>query len=293
MAKDYYETLGVSKSASEQELKAAYRKQALQWHPDRNKTKQAEDKFKEINQAYEVLSDPQKKAAYDQYGHAAFEQGGFGNAGGGGGQGPFGGGTYRQGPFTYSYTSSGGNPFQGADFGGFSDPFDIFEQFFGGGSGFARQQRRSAYSITIDFMEAVKGVEKELIIEGKPKAVKIPAGIDNGQHIRFSDFDLVIKVRSHKEFKRQGDDIIVDLPVTFAQAALGDTVTVPTIEHEVSFKIKPGTQPGTLIRLQGRGVANIRTHRRGDQYVKISIAIPSKLTNRQKQLFEELRREGV
>src|SRR3989344_4498970 len=134
--RDYYEILGVSKTATDLEMKAAYRKQALQWHPDRNKTREAEAKFKEINEAYEVLSDKDKRAAYDQFGHAAFQQGGFGAAG----QGPSGGGgTYRQGPFTWTYTTGGGGGQggQGVDFGdfGFSDPFEIFEQFFGGGGG--------------------------------------------------------------------------------------------------------------------------------------------------------------
>lgn len=152
---DYYQTLGVSKTSTPDEIKKAYRKLALEFHPDRNKSKDGESKFKEVTKAYEVLSDPQKKQTYDQFGHAAFEQGA--------GQGPFGGfggaqggqqsGSY--GPFTYSYSNSGGQDF---DFGGFSDPFEIFEQFFGGATS---RQRRPTYSLTIDFMDAVKGVEKK------------------------------------------------------------------------------------------------------------------------------------
>src|SRR3989338_4418926 len=118
---DYYEMLGVSKNSSDQEIKAAYRKQALKWHPDRNKSPEANAKFKEINKAFEVLSDPKKKEVYDQYGEEAFARGGYGGAGGQ---------SYQQSPFTYTYSSSGGNPFEGVDFGGFSDPFEIFEQFF-------------------------------------------------------------------------------------------------------------------------------------------------------------------
>lgn len=141
MNKDYYKLLGVEKSASAEELKKAYRKLALQYHPDRNKTKEAEEKFKEINQAYEVLGDPQKRAQYDQFGAGAFENGG----GAGGPFGGFGGGFRQQGPFTYTYSTGGDGGF---DFGGFSDPFDIFEQFFGGG--FARQ--KPTYSLQVDFM---------------------------------------------------------------------------------------------------------------------------------------------
>src|SRR3972149_8950426 len=162
--RDYYQILGINKSASEAEIKKAYRKLALEHHPDRNKgDKASEEKFKEVTKAYEVLSDPQKKQAYDQFGHAAFEQGaGQGNpfAGGFGGQG----GQY--GPFTYTYTTGGNTG--GFDFGGFSDPFEIFEQFFGGGgSPFGRAQRRSVYALQIDFIDAVKGVTKKIAVEGK------------------------------------------------------------------------------------------------------------------------------
>src|SRR3989344_7890134 len=150
--RNYYDVLGVSKGASAEELKQAYRKLALQYHPDRNRTKEAEEKFKEINQAYEVLSDAQKRQMYDQVGHAAFDP----SAGSGQG-GPFGGGnTYRYGPFTYTYSSNQGGGAQEFDFGGFSDPFEIFEQFFGGASPFGR--RKPVYELAIDFMEAIQGV---------------------------------------------------------------------------------------------------------------------------------------
>src|ERR1700733_1438377 len=162
--KDYYDILGVGKNATATEIKSAYRKLALQYHPDRNKSKEAEDKFKEVTKAYEVLSNEEKKKAYDQFGHSAYEQGAsqqgpFGGAGGFGGQ---------QGPFSYTYSSNG----QGFDFGGGVDPFDIFEQFFGGASPFGQRARRPAYSITISFLEAVHGVEKEVTINNKKQKIK-------------------------------------------------------------------------------------------------------------------------
>lgn len=287
--RDYYEILGVSKTASADELKKAYRKQALEWHPDRNKTKEAESRFKEINEAYEVLSDPQKKAAYDQYGHAAFAQG-FGGQGQQG-QGPF-GRTYRQGPFTYTYTTSGGQGFDFSDFG-FSDPFEIFEQFFGGSPfGGRRQPRKPVYSLQIDFMDAVKGTTKDVEVEGKRKSIKLPAGVDEGSRVRFDDFDVVVAVRPHKTFKRDGNDIYIDQPLSFANAALGTIIEVPTIDEPVKLRIQPGVQPNTLMRLRGKGVPYVRGGGRGDQYVRLVITVPAHLNRRQKELLEELREES-
>lgn len=196
--RDYYDILGVSKTASQEEIKKAYRKQALEWHPDRNKSAEAEKKFKEINEAYEILSDTEKRAAYDQFGHAAFEQGGMGAGGPFGGFGGFGGqqgGTYRQGPFTYTYYTSGGEP-GGVEGFDFSDPFEIFEQFFGGASPFGRQTRQvSRYGLTITFDEAVHGCEKEVVIEGKRRMLKIPAGVDDGSRIKFRDFYVTLDIK--------------------------------------------------------------------------------------------------
>jgi len=284
MASDYYQILGVSKTATEADIKRAYRKLALQYHPDRNKGKEAEGKFKEVTKAYEVLSDAGKRQTYDQFGAAAFEQGGPSGQGAGG---PFGGFGGQQGPFTYTYSTSGGNP-QGFDFGqGFSDPFEIFEQFFGGGNPFGRQQRRSTYSLTISFMEAVKGATKRVQLEGKTQTIKIPAGVDDGSRIRFGDYDVVIDVTPDKKFKRQGYDIVTEEEITFPQAALGDTLEVETIQDSVRIKIPAGTQPETLIRLRGKGVKMIRGSGHGDHYVRIKITIPKNLSARQKELLKE------
>lgn len=289
MAASYYDVLGVTKNAGDAEIKKAYRKLALEWHPDRNKSTQASEKFKEITKAYEVLSDSKKKELYDSYGEAAFAPGsGFGQ-----GQSPYGqqGGF---GPFSYTYTTGGGaNPFEGFDFGGFSDPFEIFEQFFGG-SPFGRRRQRSnpTYQLTIDFMEAVKGTEKQVEIDGKDQTIKIPAGVDNHSRIRFKDYDIIINVQSDSRFQREGNDLVSDLNLSIGQASLGDVINVPTIDGPLSLKIPPGTQSGTLIRLRGKGVPDVRGRDRGDHYVRVKVTIPAKLTNRQKELLKEFEEEG-
>jgi DnaJ-class molecular chaperone len=276
---DYYQTLGINKSASAEEIKSAYRKQALEWHPDRNKDPKAATKFKEVTEAYEVLSDPQKKQMYDQYGSAAFNHG------------------QHQGPFQYTYRSYGGggqNPFEGinVDFGGFSDPFELFEQFFGGGlgnmygGGGRSRQRRATYSLGLTFLEAANGAEKNVEIGGKETKIKIPAGVDDGTRVRFGDFDVIVSVWPDKIFKRDGLDIHVEVKVDFDQAILGTTVEVPTINGPVSLKIPPGTQPDAVIRLGGRGIRSPHSGRIGDEYVHISIKIPTKLTREQKESLE-------
>ena len=282
MKPDFYDLLGVNKSASKEEIKSAYRKKALEWHPDRNKAPGAEEKFKEINEAYEVLSNDQKKSAYDQYGHAAFDP-----------SSGVGGHTYsqQQGPFTYTWNSSGGqNPGADYDFGGFSNPFDIFEQFFGGGfsSGRSQAKRLPTYKIELTFLEAANGVEKKFTIDGKDKKIKIPAGVDDGQQIRFTDFILYIDVLPDKVFKRDGNDVYVGVNISFSHAALGTEIEVPTLSEPLKVRIKPGTQPNTLIRLRGQGVRDIHGYGVGDLYIRVSIAVPSKLTAKQKQLLQEL-----
>ena len=290
--RDFYEVLGLKKTASPNEIKSAYRKLALEWHPDRNKSSEANGKFKEINEAYAVLSDPKKKETYDQFGHAAFAPG-QGSAG----QGPF-GGSYRQGPFSYTYYTNGGpqggggSPFESD----FFDPFEIFEQFFGGGfSSRGARPSRDVYQITVDFMDAVKGATKEIHLprgqagEGSErKTVKIPAGVTSGSRIRFDDFDILVDVRPDREFRREGDDLIVEKDITFSQAALGAVIEVPTVDGPLKVRIQPGTQSGTMIRLRGKGVTHLRSGGRGDEYVRLSVRIPTHLTREQKALLEDL-----
>jgi DnaJ-class molecular chaperone len=280
-SKDYYSILGVTKTASETDIKKAYRKLALQYHPDRNKgDKVAEEKFKEVTKAYEVLSDTQKRQTYDQYGEAAFQQGG---PGAGGPFGGFGGQGGQYGPFTYSYSSNGG----GFDFGGFSDPFDIFEQFFGGGNPFGRAQQRPTYSLTISFMDAVKGATKKVTLDGKSVNIKIPAGVSDGSRIRFGEAEVIIDVIPDKKFQRQGYDIVSEQELTFPQLALGDEIDVETVQGKVKIKVPAGTQSETLIMLRGKGVKMLRGTGHGDHYVRIKVKIPKSLTGKQKELLKE------
>lgn len=276
--RDYYEILGLKKTATAAEIKSAYRKMALKYHPDQNKEKDAEEKFKEINEAYQVLSDEKKKQAYDQFGHAAFD------AASGMGGNPFAGG-FQNGPFTWSYQTSGGqNPFEGMDF---NDPFEIFESFFGGGfAGNAR--RRPRYSLTISFDEAVHGAEKEVEIEGKKRKIKIPAGADDGTRLRFDDFELSFSVRPDDYFKREGNDLYVDHPISFATAALGGEVKVKTLDGELKLKVRSGTQSHTLIRLRNEGVKRVQGNGRGDLYVRLVIRVPEKLSREEKKIVEQL-----
>lgn len=283
MKKDFYEVLGVSKSASKDEIKSAYRKMAMKFHPDRNKEPDAEEKFKVINEAYEILSNDQKKSAYDQYGHAAFDPS----------SGGFGGHTYsnQSGPnFTYTNTT-GGNPFgnSGFDFEGFNNPFDIFEQFFGGG--FSGQTRRGpqleTYKIQLTFLEAANGCQKEFKIKGDKKTIRIPAGVDDGQKIKFQDFILYVDVLPDNTFRREGNDVFVNKLISFKQAVLGSAVEVPTLTDPLQIRVKPGTQPNTLVRLQGKGIRSLTGRGIGDLYIRLIVEVPTRLTGRQKDLIKQ------
>ena len=354
MAKeDYYELLGVGRDASEEEVKKAYRKKAIQYHPDKNPgSKPAEEMFKKISEAYEVLKDPDKRAAYDRYGHAAFSQG----------AGPRG---------------------AGGPTGGFHDPFDIFREVFGGGGGGsifeeffggggadgAHDGADLRYDIEIALEEAARGVEKEISFrklapcdhcngtgaepgskrvtcptcrgagqvttsrgfftvrqvcpnchgtgtrvdkpcrecrgEGRINKtaklnVRVPPGVDTGSKLRSAgngeagvyggqpgDLYIVIHVKDHEIFERQGDDLFCEIPVKFTLAALGGTIEVPTLSGKASLKIPAGTQSGTTFRLKGRGLPGLRSGHPGDQLVRVQVEVPTHLTAEQRKKLED------
>ncbi len=281
--RDFYDILGVSKTATAAEIKSAYRKLALKWHPDRNKEKDASEKFKEINEAYEILGSPEKKSKYDQFGHAAFGGGTGFNPGGGASGNPFAG-----------YYSSGGN-FNFEDLfggqGGFSDPFDIFSAFFGG-AGAGRRQAKPHYSLKLDFMEAVKGTEKTIVHQGKQYTVKVPAGIDEGNRIRYNEFDVSFEIKPSKIFKREGNNVIVNHEIPFTLAILGGETEVPTLDGNLKLRIRAGTQPESVVRLTGKGIKLLQSNRHGDLYIRYVITLPSRLSGRQKDLLKKFAEES-
>ena len=349
--RDYYEVLGVSKTATDAEIKSAFRKLAKKYHPDVSKEENAAEKFKEVQEAYAVLSDPDKRKKYDQFGHSAFQN----NGGGAGG-------------------------FQGFDGFDFGDMGDIFDDILGG-FGFSSNSRRSAngprkgndvlYRMTISFDEAVHGCEKDIDLDtvdncpnchgeggfnsktcpecrgsgtitseqrtmfgsflskttcpechgtgnifekkcpdcnGKGKirknktiTVTVPAGIDNGNRLRLTgkgeagenggrngDLYLEFTVKDHDFYKRNEDDIYIDLPLTITEAVLGCTKEVPTIYGNVELTIPSGTQSLDKLRLRGKGIENVNTKRKGDMYAVVKVIMPEKLTKEQKSLFESL-----
>ncbi|KKQ67483.1 MAG: Chaperone CbpA protein [Candidatus Daviesbacteria bacterium GW2011_GWA2_38_24] len=285
--RDYYEILGVSKNATGAEIKSAYRRLARKHHPDIDKSSDAAEKFKEVSEAYQVLSDQNKRKTYDQFGHTAFQNGagGFGDAG----FNPFGG--FR----TYSYTS--GNPNVEFDFSDFQDPFSLFEQFFGMGGFGDAFRRRPTYQMNLSFDEAISGTTKEIEVEKRERngtvkrermTIRVPAGVDDGTRMRFGEIEIVFRVRSHPEFTREGSDILSEKTLTIPQLVLGDTIEVNTIEGSVKVKIPAGTEPGALVRIKGRGVASLRGGK-GDHYVRIKVDIPKNLSAKEKKLYEELK----
>jgi len=361
MAKrDYYEVLGVARNASEADVKKAYRRLAMKHHPDRNPDdKSAETKFKEANEAYEILADAQKRAAYDQFGHAGVDPSMAAGARGGGG-----------------FQGAGGNA-------NFADIFgDVFGDIFGGGGGGGRrgQVYRGAdlrYNLELSLEEAVRGTEVRIRVptlescdtckgsgakagtaatpcatcgghgqvrmqqgffsiqqtcpacrgsgkvikspcdtchgQGRIKAsktlsVKVPAGVDEGDQIRLAgegeagenagtagDLYVQVRLKPHDLFKRDGDDLHCEMPVSFATATLGGDIEIPTLDGRASLKIPTGTQTGKVFRLRGKGVRNVRSHATGDLYCHASVETPVHLNKRQKELLEEFEvslREG-
>ena len=293
MAKrDYYEVLGVSKNASDDEIKKAYRKLAVKYHPDRNPgDKEAEAKLKEINEAHEVLSDKQKRARYDQFGHA-----GVGGASGN----PFGGG-------------ASGNPFGGFNYNGQSFNFDFggaggFEDILGSLFGFGgpRRPRRGAdyqTSVTLTFEEAIFGTTKEISANGENIKVKIPAGIDDGMSIRLKgkggdapeggsergDLYVKVRVKPHKNLTREGAIILSEETISMVDAALGCEIDVETVDGKITMKVPAGTQSGTPFKLSGHGVPFRNDGDRGPHIVTVIVETPKNLTKKQKELLEEFK----
>jgi molecular chaperone DnaJ len=359
MAKeDYYDLLGVAKGATEDELKKAYRKKAVQYHPDKNPgNKESEEMFKKVSEAYEALKDPDKRAAYDRYGHAAF-------------QGP------------------GGGARGAAGAGGFHDPYDIFrevfgkgggggggifdEMFGGGGRDGGRDGSDLRYDLEITLEEAASGIEKEIsfrklvgcehchgsgaepgskkvtcptcrgagqvrrsggiivftqtcptcggsgvkiekpcgVCRGEGRVakttklnVKIPAGVDNGSRLRSAgngeapaaggspgDLYIVLTVKEHELFERQGDDLFCEIPIKFTLATLGGSIEVPTLSGRASLKIPPATQSGTTFRLRDRGMPSLRGRGHGDQLIRVHVEVPSSLSADQRKLLEDFAR---
>ncbi len=290
MAKrDYYEVLGVSKNASDDEIKKAYRKLAIKYHPDKNPgNKEAEEKFKEINEAHDVLSDKQKRARYDQFGHAGVG----GNAGGN----PFGGGGSPFGNFN-------GQTFN-FDFGGAGGFDDILSNLFGFGGG-ARRPRRGAdlqTSVTLTFEEAIFGTTKEVDINGESIKLKIPEGIDDGMSIRLrgkggeapeggekGDLYVRIRVKPHKHLTREGNIILSEEKISMVDAALGCEIEAETVDGTVTMKVPAGTQSGTPFKLSGHGVPFRADGDRGPHIVTVIVETPKNLSKRQKELLEEFR----
>ncbi len=323
MAKDYYKILGVPRNATQEEIKKAYRRLALKYHPDRNKgNKEAEERFKEINEAYAVLSDPEKRRQYDQFGSTEFHRR-FTKED-----------IFRGFDFESIFRDLG----IGFDFGRFFrfggsgrraqsftfDLSDLFSHIFGtspeeewsfhqrGPEGFSRTSTSGGdlvLELPVTLEEVAQGVEKVLSIAptGKPERIKvrIPVGIEDGQRLRLpamggygpdgrrGDLYLKIKIEEHPLFKREGRDVILDWSIPYTQAVFGTTIEVPTLYgKKVKVKVPPGTKSGAKLRLKGLGLPG-RSGGKGDQFVRLQIEVPEKLTKKQKELLQELAKTGL
>jgi curved DNA-binding protein len=318
MAEDYYQVLGVDKKATAEEIKKAYRKLAVKWHPDKNPNNKSasEEKFKKISEAYAVLSDPEKRQNYDNFGSAdQFRQQysqedifrgfdldeilrsfGFGGSRGGGRT------TFRTG-------RRGGG-------GGGQEYDDPFSSIFGGGGGhqYANMPQKgqdAEYNLSVSLEESVMGADKKISLQMENRIedinVKIPAGISSGKKLRLpgkglaginggpnGDLYLNINVLPHPIFARDGNDLYIEKTIRFTQAALGTTIDVPTLDGTTKrLKIAPGTQNNTKIRMKGFGVPGLKGTPKGDQYIKINIEVPKKLTDKQMKIIEQLAAEGI
>lgn len=316
MDRKLYEILGVPENADKAEIKKAYKKLAKEYHPDRNKSADATEKMKEINKAYSILEDDEKRALYDEYGELAIEA-------------DFNKDVLNRYRTSWNYDTSGMNdggfgPGSGWPFG-FDDDF-LNNIFSGGGmggqshGGFREQYQPRAQKgenleseINIDFMKAVKGGQESVSFmihngQGQPEHVTyditIPKGIREGQKIRLAgkgapginggpagDLMLKVKIRPDARFTREGDDIITEVPVSFTKAILGGEVDVPTLDGEVTLKIPAGTQPGQKFRLRGKGVVTAKNT--GDEYAKIKVTIPKDINEKQKELIEQFETAGT
>ena len=296
--KDFYSILGVPRSASAEELKKAYRKLAMQYHPDKNPgNKKSEEKFKEITEAYETLSDAQKRKNYDQFGSSDFQNfGGFGGSAAGGFEG------FRQGA---------GGGFQG-DPEQFQDIFgDVFGEFFSGKAR-ARRPSRGAdlrYTLSITMEEAAAGCEKLISFvrqkgvnnETTKLSVHVPAGVKENQKLKLSnegdspggggqpgDLYVIIQIQVHPFFTRDENDVLIEVPLSFADALLGTSIEIPTLTGKSVLKIPPGTSSGQTFRLKAKGFPRLGSFGAGDMLVKIQLVIPSRLTQEEKELVEKL-----
>ncbi len=285
--KDYYQTLGIKRGATEKEIKQAYRKLARKYHPDVNPgNKSTEAKFKEINEANEVLSDPDKRNKYDRFGDNWQHADQFA-----GRHGPFGGFGQGQGGIHFDFDNSSGGGFE-----------SIFGNLFGGSSGARPRPRRKQaieHPVEITMEEAFSGTSRTMDVGGKRIEVKIPAGVDNGSKVRVAaggktgggDIHLVISVREHQRFERKGDNLHVEVPVPLTDAVLGGEIEVPTLlGKKLALKIPSETQNGKSFRLGKQGMPKLsKKDEKGDLYAKVRIVLPDNLTEREKELFEELR----